>query len=274
MVDARSGAVLRTIPVGPNPLAVTVDEHLSHAFVLSGGLWHNEYPSGRSTVALLDTRSGAVLHTVPVGIGATAIALDEPRGYVFVANSDDATVSVLDARTATVVHTVAVGLHPCALAVEERSGHVLVANEHDGSVSMMEARSGRVLRTLAVDMNPWSIAVDQHTDRIFVSMGEGLWPSATPGRVQVLDGHTGQRLRTVAVGLGPTALAVEERSGHVFVANGYGTPASSGGMSRLVAWSRPWLPVWGQQWLSRLAQSPPPVDTLPGTVTVLDPSRL
>ena len=77
--------------------------------------------------------------------------------------------------------------------------------------------------------------------------------STTPGRVQLLDGRTGRRLRTVAVGLGPTALAVEERSGHVFVANSYGTPAGDGGMSRLVAWSRQWLPAWGQQWLARLA---------------------
>jgi hypothetical protein len=45
-------------------------------------------------------------------------------------------------------------------------------------------------------------------------------------------------------------------------------------MSRLVAWTRQWLPAWGQQWLARLAQSPPPMGTLPGTVTVLDPSRL
>jgi YVTN family beta-propeller protein len=121
MVDARSGAVLRTIPVGPNPLAVTVDEHVSHAFVLGGGLWHNEYLSGRSTVALLDTRSGAVLRTVSVGIGANAIAVDERSGYVCVANSGDGTLSVLDARTGTIVHTVAVGLHPCALAVDARS---------------------------------------------------------------------------------------------------------------------------------------------------------
>jgi DNA-binding beta-propeller fold protein YncE len=158
--------------------------------------------------------------------------------------------------------------------VDERSGHVLVANDVDRSVSMVDEHSGRIQRTLAVDLNPWGIAVDQRANRIVVSTGQGLWPSATAGRVQVLDGRTGRRLRTVAVGLGPTALAVEERRGYVFVANGYGSPAGDGGVSRLVAWSRPWLPAWGRQWLSRLAQSPPPLRTLAGTVTVLDPSRL
>jgi hypothetical protein len=69
---------------------------------------------------------------------------------------------------------------------------------------MVEARSGRVLRTIDVDLNPWDIAVDQHADRTFMSTGQGLWPSATPGRVQVLDGRTGRRLRTVHSGALPS----------------------------------------------------------------------
>jgi YVTN family beta-propeller protein len=157
--------------------------------------------------------------------------------------------------------------------VDARSSHVFVANAYDGSVSMVEARSGRVLRTLAVALSPWSIAVNQRADRVVVSTGEALWPSATPGRVQVLDGRTGRRLRMVAVGRGPTALTVDERSGHVFVANSYGPPASPGSMSRLVAWSRHWLPVWGQQWLARLAPPSPPSHGTAGSVSVLDVAR-
>jgi hypothetical protein len=91
--------------------------------------------------------------------------------------------------------------------------------------------------------------------------------------VQVLDGHTGRGLRTVAVGLGPTALAVEERSGHVFVADSYGPPAGDGGMSRLVAWSRQWLPAWGHQWLARLALPSHPSHGTAGSVSVLDVAR-
>jgi hypothetical protein len=50
----------------------------------------------------------------------------------------------------------------------------------------------------------WDIAVDQRADRTFMSTGQGLWPSATPGRVQVLDGRTGRRLRTVHSGALPS----------------------------------------------------------------------
>ena len=68
---------------------------------------------------------------------------------------------------------------------------------------MVEARSGRVLRTIDVDLNPWDIAVDQHADRTFMSTGQGLWPSATPGRVQVLDGRTGRRCARCTAALSP-----------------------------------------------------------------------
>ena len=91
--------------------------------------------------------------------------------------------------------------------------------------------------------------------------------------MQVLDGRTGRRLRTVAVGLGPAALTVDERSGHVFVANSYGPPASPGSMSRLVAWSRQWLPAWGQQWLAGLARPSHPSHVMAGSVSVLDVAR-
>jgi hypothetical protein len=89
----------------------------------------------------------------------------------------------------------------------------------------------------------------------------------------VLDGRTGRRLRTVAVGLGPAALTVDERSGHAFVANSYGTPADPGGTSRLVTWSRRWLPAWGQQWLARLALPSHPSHIMAGSVSVLDVAR-
>jgi hypothetical protein len=77
----------------------------------------------------------------------------------------------------------------------------------------------------------------------------------------------------VAVGLGPAALTVDARSGHVFVANSDGTPTSPSSMSTLEAWSRPWLPAWGQQWLARLALPSHPSRVMAGSVSVLGVAR-
>jgi hypothetical protein len=44
-------------------------------------------------------------------------------------------------------------------------------------------------------------------------------------------------------------------------------------MSRLVAWSRHWLPAWGQQWLARLALPAHPSHVTAGSVSLLDLAR-
>src|SRR5437764_824264 len=67
VLDARSGQVLRTTSVGQSPLAVAVVASLKHVFVANGGLWHNGHQVTPGGVSVLDERSGAVVHAVPVG---------------------------------------------------------------------------------------------------------------------------------------------------------------------------------------------------------------
>src|SRR5438067_1266878 len=104
LLDARSGRVLRTIPLGFTPTALAVDEHTDRVFFLAEAPGFQPFPT---VVRLLDARAGTVLHTVPVGLAATAIAVAERTGRAFAANSHESTLRVLDGRTAEVVRTVA-----------------------------------------------------------------------------------------------------------------------------------------------------------------------
>ncbi|HKC72626.1 MAG TPA: hypothetical protein VKF37_00270 [Chloroflexota bacterium] len=89
-------------------------------------------PIGLSgTVSALDARTGTVLHTVAVGVGPRAIAVDERRGRVFVANTRSNSVSVLDAGSGALLRTVVVGAGPSAAAVDERIGKVFVSTLGD-----------------------------------------------------------------------------------------------------------------------------------------------
>jgi hypothetical protein len=139
---------------------------------------------------------------------------------------------------------------------------------------LVAAASWRIVRTVPLPLPPYALAVDQRRGHVVALTSESLSASVPAGQVQVLDGRTGRLLHTVAMAAGASAMALDARSGHVYVANSYGTPASPGGLSRLVAWGRSWLPAWGPRWLARLAQTSPSLRTQPGTVTVLDPSRL
>src|SRR5581483_3366077 len=80
-----------------------------------------------------------VVRTVSVGVGPSAIALDDRTGLVFVANYNDSTVSVLDAD-GRLLHTAPAGGTPLAAAVDARDGCVVVVSSTLGAL----ASPGRV----------------------------------------------------------------------------------------------------------------------------------
>jgi len=176
VLDTRTGAVVRTLMLPSPPVDVAVDEAAGHAFVAvkgpsrlvsftfppvgggsgrvtsSGGGGAERIPSGQGEVRMLDTRGGAVLRTVLVGVAPTALAVDARRGLILVAawGSKDSyvtsgtarvtvkaplvapgSVSVLDATTGAVRRTITLDTSPRAITVDERTGHVFVVN--DGS---------------------------------------------------------------------------------------------------------------------------------------------
>lgn len=137
MLDARSGAVLRTLPVGQGPLSLAVDTRTRRVFVVN---------ETAGSVSVLDARTGRRYRTVPVGAirpqpeaaaNPVDLAVDERWGHVFVLNegaidqrgrATPGTVSVLDATSGRVVRTIAVGINPSALAVDEAAGRLVVVN--------------------------------------------------------------------------------------------------------------------------------------------------
>src|SRR5262249_50600071 len=159
---------------------MAVDERTDRVFLLTEASGFQPFPT---VASLLDARSGRVLRMVPVGLSATALAVDARTGTAFVANSHDRAVLSLDGRTASIVRSVPVEVTPGALAVDARTGTIFVANAYDDSVSMVEATSGRVLRTVPLGLSPYALTVDQRTGRVVVLTRVSLWASATADQV-------------------------------------------------------------------------------------------
>jgi YVTN family beta-propeller protein len=259
VIAARGGAVLHTVPVGSSPTRVVVNGRTGRAFVLNyndnsvsvlnaatgfvlrtvklsmvgavavdEGTGHIFVAGGcggmPGTVAMLDARSGTVLHTLNLGSIPQQVTVDGRTRRAFVTDPVAGIVSLLDTATGRVVRTVAMGGSPTGVAVDERTGHAFVTNSGDNTVSVLDARSGTVLRTVAVGAAPSTLAVAVHTGRVFVV-------NARSGTVSVLDARTGAVRRTVRVGAirpqavgstNPLDVAVDERAGRVFVLNGSG----------------------------------------------------
>jgi YVTN family beta-propeller protein len=103
-LDARSGRVQATIPLGFAPTSVTV---------AAGKVWITD--GVRDRVVPFDASSERPLAPVPVGRGASGIA--SGAGAVWVANTLDGTVSRLDPGAGRVAETIEVGGAPRAVAV-------------------------------------------------------------------------------------------------------------------------------------------------------------
>jgi YVTN family beta-propeller protein len=223
VLNATTGRVLRTVHL-PYPIDAAVDDASGHVFVLHGGC------GTAYRAAMLDARSGRVLHAAQLASAPLGLVIDAGVRRVLIAESGSNAIILLDTTSGRVVRTVAVGAIPGAVALDTATDHAFVTNRGDNTVSVLDVRLGAVLRTVAVGQDPTSVAVDSRTERVFVV-------NAGEDTVSVLDAGTGRRLRTVSLegervqGLStasnPVDLAVDVRRDRIFVLNGgrsTGTP--------------------------------------------------
>ncbi len=204
-LDTRTGAVLKAVDGGgtDNPLDPVVDERSGHVFIA------NASSNGNNMVAMLDARTGALLHLRAVSSLPTGqhMALDPQRGRLFLA-----TGRVLDTRTgATSATFVADG---DSLAMDTRTGRVfalmydrLLFKGTGAGVRMLDGHG--TMRWLTPVGAPHDVAVDGHTGRVFVTGSAGT---------TVLDARDGRPVRVdVGVGLsngaGGAEIVVDEPLG-------------------------------------------------------------
>ncbi len=86
MLDVRRGVVRKTIAVGAHPVMLAVDERRRRLVCISASLLSAGSATSPGRMSVLDVRSGAVLSSVTIGWGPTAVALDERMGRALIAN--------------------------------------------------------------------------------------------------------------------------------------------------------------------------------------------
>jgi YVTN family beta-propeller protein len=170
VLDAHSGALLRTVTVNGDIRHMAVDSRTGQIFIVGpGGL------------GVLDPRRGWAMRTLAVGGNLSAVAVDAGRGRVYVANAGatdragtltgTGTVSIIDAASGAVLRTVPVGVAPSALAVDMRTGRAIVVNA-----------GGRVLLPTA-----WSFLPDWLSRLLPFLPRPDSGPPSVHGSVSVLD---------------------------------------------------------------------------------------
>jgi DNA-binding beta-propeller fold protein YncE len=144
VLDARTGKLLGTLPIGREAHALVVDARTHRLFATSQD--QEDDPPGYVYTIDLNGPLGqhAIWSQINVGAWVGPIAVDEHSGLVVVANAKENVVvfhaqygvAVLDGKTGAMSRIIAVGYNPQSIAIDEQTEQVFVANEGDGTVSV------------------------------------------------------------------------------------------------------------------------------------------
>jgi YVTN family beta-propeller protein len=196
-INPATHAVVQQIPVGSDPVAVTVTGQ---------DVWVAN--SGDGTVSRINAAADTMVQTIPVGNVPVAI-VGGPSG-VWVANQGDGTVDRISPVTGAVtMRNIPVGGLPDGIAVGPHA--VWVANGQDGTVTRIDPVTGQPSGPMPVGAGPTGIAVTPAA--VWVANSLDL-------TVSRLDPATGRVTATIGVGDGPGALAAAR--GGVWVSDEFG----------------------------------------------------
>jgi len=168
--------------------------------------------AGDNTVSVLDTTTGTVTSTVPVGGGPQSPAASPDGTRVYVPDIASNRVSVIDTGSDTVTATVPVGTSPTAVAVTPDNRRAYVADLGASAVSVIDTATNAVTATVPVGADPDALTVTPDGSRVYVT--------SSSGTVSVIDTATNTVSATIATDTGPFALAVTPDGHHVYLANG------------------------------------------------------
>ncbi len=195
ILDADSGTLLKSVPLGVLPVAAVVSTDGSVAYVTNLG---GPKPGPRDRAAKQCCDPFAELVRV------------DPRGI-----AQPGSVTRVDLVTGTVTKVIPVGRHPTGIAWDERGARLYVANGNSDAVSIIDTRrdvvSGTIpitpFRETRIGLAPTAVALSPDAATLFVTLGganavaayglpggqlKGLVPTGWyPTTIDVsADGHT------------------------------------------------------------------------------------
>jgi len=230
-IDASSGRLRGSVPVGVRPVAIAVGE---------GSLWVTNFDE--QTVSRVDPRTHKEVTRVPAGGAPTGIAVG--AGSVWVTHGFAGTLSQIDPGVNRITATTQVGSSVADVAIAGNT--VWILRKIDGAVLRIDPDTGNVVGTIVLGGNPTSLAADSRslwvadgrtvvkidvaTNRIAarialryvatkVAVGGGsVWVSANLANVVMrIDPATESTAVEIPVAEGPDGLAADRNA--VWVAN-------------------------------------------------------
>jgi YVTN family beta-propeller protein len=146
---------------------------------------------GQSNVSVVDTASGTLVKTIPVGTHPSAMLLSPSAPNLYVANTESDSLSVIDTASDAVVRTTPlhpyrdapVGTSPNALAISASGRRLYVAGAGNNAVTVLNVgkRSEKRLGYIPTGWYPTGVALDPTGRTLYVENARGLGAGPNPG---------------------------------------------------------------------------------------------
>jgi YVTN family beta-propeller protein len=214
VVDVLQREVVRKVDVGIAPFAAVIDRTGAVAWVSNLGgrppkpdelfasparkpaekvLVDNRGVAASGTVIRVDLESGQATHTIPVGLHPTALALDEPRNRLYVANGNSDSISVIDTGSNQVTRTIPLqpfsrevrGIAPTALQVSADGATLYAACGGINAVAVIDTGAGEIRGMIPTGWYPNALALEPRGRYLAISslLGPGSgWRDAPSKR--------------------------------------------------------------------------------------------
>ena len=233
VLDAVTGALVRTLEVGPVPITVSGSGAVPSArqALAVDATSGRVYVAAGDTILALDGSTGLIRQTLDLSTGGppqipspSTVVVSAQAQRLYVGDGYDAalpppatplgssggSLAVLNNATNRGVANVVLRQQGVrAIAVDERANRVLVFElpgdrTYPTVVEVLDARTGTLLHTTQLQQRradgDCAIGVDRRTAQVFMLYTpSGYGNDATVGTVDILDARSGRLLRTIAL---------------------------------------------------------------------------
>ncbi|WP_309708530.1 hypothetical protein [Armatimonas sp.] len=174
--------------------------------------------SSSSPVAMWDTKTLAIVKTIPIEGRPDGILADAFNHRIYVLSHSAPNVTVLDASDGAVLGTIDLGGAP-EQAVSDGKGHIYIDLEDKDSVAVVDANTMKVSATYSLNGKGGGnagLALDVKNHVVFVACRE-------PQVMVMLDATTGKYLADLPIGRGCDGAVFNPKTGECFSSQGDGT---------------------------------------------------
>ena len=166
MFDAKTFAVIKTIPVQGNPDGY-FNDWVNHRFY---DLSHSQ-----PNITVIDDKDGSILTTIDIG-GAPEQGQFDGKDKIYIDIEDKGAIAVINATTMKLDHTIDIkssGDGCAGLALDAKNGILFAACRTPQVMVIVNAASGKVLTTLPIGQGCDGATFNPDTMEAFTSQGDG-----------------------------------------------------------------------------------------------------